>query len=84
MRSKRDLPDELARRHGTSSSRCSTTSSIDMPLVSTTTAPDASMQWTVGAGRVLPVALDDRRLDLVDVAADLGDPPLAPGRVATP
>ena len=53
----------------------STTSSIDSPLVSTTTNLRRLGQRTVAARRILAVTLDDRRLDVGDVAADLGDAP---------
>ena len=69
-------PTGVGAAHGTIASRCSTTSSMVSPLVSTTTASDVAWQRAVGARRVLPIAFDDRGLDLVDVAADLGDPPL--------
>ena len=80
-----DAADPARRRRGTSrglASRaaaptiCSTTSSMRQPVVSTTVAPSAASQRAVGAARVAAVALDDRRLDLVDVAAELGDPAL--------
>ena len=46
--------------------------------MSTTTAPSAARSGPSSPGHVAPVALDDRRLDLVDVAADLAHPALGP------
>ena len=68
-----------APRHGSSSTIRATTSSTVKPGRVDDGRPVGGPQRAVDAGHVPPVALGDRRRHVVDVAADLGDPPLGAG-----